>query len=54
MQLCNGRLQVADQFELHRFQPHAAGGRPIGSGDLIAENVRHFLAGEPLRNVVAR
>lgn len=34
--------------------PHAAGGRPIGSGDLIAENVRHFLAGEPLRNVVTR
>ncbi len=34
--------------------PHGAGGRPIGSGDLIAENVRHFLAGEPLRNLVTR
>ncbi len=34
--------------------PHGAGGRPLGSGDLIAANVRHFLAGEPLRNLVAR
>jgi phosphoglycerate dehydrogenase-like enzyme len=34
--------------------PHAAGGRPIGSGDLIAENARRLLAGEPLRNLVAR
>jgi phosphoglycerate dehydrogenase-like enzyme len=36
------------------ISPHAAGGRPIGSGDLIAENARRLLAGEPLRNLVAR
>lgn len=34
--------------------PHGAGGRPIGAGELIAENVRRFVAGEPLRNLVAR
>ncbi|WP_291757129.1 NAD(P)-dependent oxidoreductase [Cellulomonas sp. 73-92] len=34
--------------------PHGAGGRPIGSADLIAENVRRFVAGEPLRNLVVR
>lgn len=34
--------------------PHAAGGRPLGADDLVAANVRAFLAGEPMRNVVAR
>lgn len=34
--------------------PHAAGGRPIGWADLVAENVRRFVAGDPLRNLVAR
>ncbi|HEY0119456.1 MAG TPA: NAD(P)-dependent oxidoreductase [Cellulomonas sp.] len=34
--------------------PHGAGGRPIGAGELIADNVRRFVAGEPLRNLVAR
>lgn len=34
--------------------PHAAGGRPIGASELIAENARRFVAGEPLRNLVAR
>lgn len=34
--------------------PHAAGGRPVGAAELVAANVRAFLAGEPLRNVVER
>ncbi len=34
--------------------PHAAGGRPLGAGALIAENVAAFVEGRPLRNVVAR
>ncbi len=34
--------------------PHAAGGRPLGADDLIAENLRALLAGEPPRNVVER
>jgi phosphoglycerate dehydrogenase-like enzyme len=34
--------------------PHAAGGRPLGADELIAENVRAFVAGQPLRNVVER
>ncbi len=34
--------------------PHGAGGRPIGSGALVAENTRRLLAGEPLLNLVAR
>jgi phosphoglycerate dehydrogenase-like enzyme len=32
--------------------PHAAGGRPLGALDLLAENVNALLAGRPLRNVV--
>lgn len=32
--------------------PHAAGGRPIEVDRLIGENVRRFLAGEPLNNRV--
>lgn len=34
--------------------PHAAGGRPVGADRLIAENVRAFLAGTPMRNPVRR
>lgn len=34
--------------------PHAAGGRPIGAAERIAENLARFLAGQPLRGVVAR
>jgi len=32
--------------------PHAAGGRPQGSEGLIAENLRRFLAGQGLKNVI--
>lgn len=32
--------------------PHAAGGRPQGAEALIAENLRRFLAGQALRNVI--
>lgn len=35
------------------LSPHAAGGRPMGAGTLIERNLRAFLAGEPLENVVA-
>ena len=34
--------------------PHAAGGRPQGAEVLIAENLRRFLAGQPLNNVIGR
>jgi phosphoglycerate dehydrogenase-like enzyme len=34
--------------------PHAAGGRPRGAGELVTANLTAYLAGEPLRNVVAR
>ncbi len=34
--------------------PHAAGGRPLGAGELVSHNVRALVAGEPLRNVVER
>ncbi|KAK7747842.1 hypothetical protein SLS53_001091 [Cytospora paraplurivora] len=33
--------------------PHAAGGRPQGAEALIADNLRKFLAGQPLRNQIA-
>lgn len=33
--------------------PHAAGGRPQGAETLIAENLRRFLAKQPLRNQVS-
>jgi phosphoglycerate dehydrogenase-like enzyme len=33
--------------------PHAAGGRPLGAPELIRSNLAAFLAGRPLRNVVA-
>ena len=36
------------------ISPHAAGGRPQGAEALIAENLRRFLAGQPLKNVVER
>lgn len=36
------------------LSPHAAGGRPQGAEALIAENLRRFLAGQPLQNVVER
>lgn len=44
----------------HRFwktpntivSPHAAGGRPQGAEELIASNLRKFLAGQELRNVI--
>ncbi|CAK7262838.1 hypothetical protein SEPCBS119000_000188 [Sporothrix epigloea] len=32
--------------------PHAAGGRPQGAETLIAENLRRFLAGQSLKNVI--
>ncbi len=36
------------------LSPHAAGGRPQRAEALIAENLRRFLAGQPLENVVER
>lgn len=36
------------------LSPHAAGGRPLGWEDLVADNVARLLAGDPLRNVVER
>lgn len=33
------------------ISPHAAGGRPDGCTDLIAENLRSFLAGRPMKGV---
>ena len=35
------------------ISPHAAGGRPRGAADLIVENVKRFLAGEALENVIS-
>lgn len=34
------------------ISPHAAGGRPEGSTELIADNLRRFLASQPLKNVI--
>jgi phosphoglycerate dehydrogenase-like enzyme len=34
--------------------PHAAGGRPIGAAELIAENLTALRRGQPLRHIVAR
>jgi len=34
--------------------PHGAGGRPIGAGALLEENLAAYLAGRPLRNTVER
>ena len=36
------------------LSPHAAGGRPQGAERLIAENLRRFLAGQPLQNIAER
>jgi len=36
------------------ISPHAAGGRPIGAANRIAENLTALLRGAPLREVVAR
>lgn len=36
------------------ISPHAAGGRPVGADELIAENLAALLAGRGLRNVVER
>ena len=32
--------------------PHAAGGRPQGAEALIADNLRRFMAGQELRNMI--
>ncbi|KAJ5114128.1 hypothetical protein N7456_002662 [Penicillium angulare] len=32
--------------------PHAAGGRPEGCTELIADNLRRYLASQPLKNVI--
>lgn len=34
------------------LSPHAAGGRPRGAEELVADNLRRFLAGQELRNVI--
>ena len=34
------------------ISPHAAGGRPVGAGELVTANLAAFLAGGELRNVV--
>jgi phosphoglycerate dehydrogenase-like enzyme len=34
------------------ISPHAAGGRPQGCEGLIADNLRRFLAGQQLKNVI--
>ncbi|KAK8112640.1 d-isomer specific 2-hydroxyacid dehydrogenase [Apiospora sp. TS-2023a] len=34
------------------ISPHAAGGRPQGAEELIGSNLRRFLAGQDLRNIV--
>ncbi|KAK4466782.1 putative phosphoglycerate dehydrogenase [Cladorrhinum samala] len=34
------------------LSPHAAGGRPQGSEELIAENLTRFLKGEELKNII--
>lgn len=30
--------------------PHAAGGKPVGASEFLNENIRRYLAGEPLKN----
>ncbi|KAJ5706664.1 hypothetical protein N7488_006465 [Penicillium malachiteum] len=32
--------------------PHAAGGRPVGCTELLADNLRRYLAGQELKNVI--
>ena len=36
------------------ISPHAAGGRPVGAAELVADNLVRFVSGSPLRNVVHR
>lgn len=36
------------------ISPHAAGGRPQGAEALICDNLRRFLAGQTLRNVISQ
>jgi len=36
------------------ISPHAAGGRPVGAAELVADNLVRFVSGSPLRNVVQR
>jgi phosphoglycerate dehydrogenase-like enzyme len=36
------------------ISPHAAGGRPLGAGVLIRENLDNLLAGRPLKHLVDR
>ncbi|MCG2797430.1 MAG: phosphoglycerate dehydrogenase [Cellulomonas sp.] len=36
------------------ISPHAAGGRPAGADDLIADNLARLVEGRPLRNLVRR
>lgn len=36
------------------ISPHAAGGRPVGAGELITANLSAYLSGGKLRNVVQR
>lgn len=36
------------------ISPHAAGGRPLGAGGLIRENIDNLLAGRPLKHAVQR
>lgn len=34
------------------LSPHAAGGRPQGAEELVVENLRRFLAGQELKNII--
>ncbi|KAK2059378.1 D-isomer specific 2-hydroxyacid dehydrogenase [Colletotrichum caudatum] len=34
------------------ISPHAAGGRPQGAEELIADNLRRYRAGQPLKNLI--
>ena len=45
---CLGALQAKPAVVL----PHAAGGRPIGAAERIAENLAALLENRPLRDVV--
>lgn len=45
----SSRLWKAPNFIL---SPHAAGGRPEGCVELIADNLRRFLAEQPLKNTI--
>ncbi len=34
--------------------PHAAGGRPVGASEFLAQNLERFISGEPLLNTIER